>query len=73
MSLAAKYGNSRIFKYLLKKGANPTIGKNPFLVALENNQSQIWRYLIGPKGKKINGDYQKLVKMITMNNQKDYF
>ena len=49
LSLAAQYGNSRIFNYLLKKYANPTIGKNPFLVALQHNQPHILRYLLmGP-------------------------
>ena len=50
LSLAAQCGNSRMFKYLLKKGANPTIGKDPLLVALQHNQSRIMRYLLmGPK------------------------
>ena len=50
LSLAAQYGNSRIFKYLLKNFANPTVGKNPFLVALQHNQPQILRYLLmGPQ------------------------
>ena len=47
LSLAAQYGNSRIFKYLLKKGANPMIGKNPFLVAIQHNQMHIVRFLPG--------------------------
>ena len=54
LSLAAHYGNSRIFKYVLKKGANPRIGINPFMVALENNRLQILRYLLmGPEKKTI--------------------
>ena len=54
LSLAAHYGNSRIFKYLLKKCANPTIGINPFTVALERNQCHILRYLLmGPEKKTI--------------------
>ena len=47
LSLAAQYGNSRIFKYLLQKGANPSIGKNPFLVAIQHNQMHIVRFLPG--------------------------
>ena len=46
LSLAAQYGNSRIFKYLLKKGANPSIGTNPLTAALEHNQFRILRYLL---------------------------
>ena len=50
LSLAARYGNSRILNYLLKKGANPTIGINPFAIALEHNQCHILRYLLmGPE------------------------
>ena len=49
LSLAAQYGNSRIFKYLLQKGANPSIGKNPFLVAIQHNQMHIVRFLPGHK------------------------
>ena len=49
LSLAAQHGNSRILKYLLKKGANPAIGLNPLEVAL-HSQPNVWRYLLmGPE------------------------
>ena len=49
LSLAAQCGNSRMFKYLLKKGANPTNGINPFSEALQHNQPHILKYLLmGP-------------------------
>ena len=55
LSLASQYGNSRIFKYLLKKGANPTIGINPFQVALQYNRPHILRYvLMGPEKQIVN-------------------
>ena len=47
LSLAAHYGNSRIFKYLLKKGANPAIGINPLAAALQHNQIHVLRFLCG--------------------------
>ncbi len=37
LTIAAKFGNSRIFKYLLAKGADPTIGNNPIIAATENS------------------------------------
>ena len=46
LSLAAHFGNSRIFNYLLKKGANPMIGTNPFKIALQHNQPQLLRHLL---------------------------
>lgn len=50
LSLAAQHGNSRIVKYLLKKGADCTIGKNFLTTALEHNNGHILRYLLmGPE------------------------
>ncbi len=46
LTIAAKFGNSRIFKYLLAKGANPTIGNNPVIMAIEHLKSYLVRYLI---------------------------
>ena len=46
LSLAAKFGNSRIFKYLIKKGADPKIGNNPIATATQYNQINFLRSLM---------------------------
>ena len=46
LSLAAKFGNSRIFKYLIKKGADPKIGNNPITTATQYGQNNFLRYVL---------------------------
>ena len=71
LSLAAQYGNSRIFKYLLKKGANPAIGANPFEVALQHNQMHIIRFLPGHQVQTSTDKKSHLADDVKRLNQKD--
>ncbi len=48
LTIAAKFGNSRIFKYLLAKGADPRIGNNPIIAAIENPKMGFFRSLKMP-------------------------
>lgn len=54
---AAKYGNANLVKYLLSKGADPTIsdqyGVNPLIIAAQRNDIRMLQVIIAKGGKKI--------------------